>query len=406
MSKNGHKVRIGKLSEFRPQSQNANKHTERGLRMLDDAMSEDGYVAPATAVADGEVIDGSARLERAFDKFKDEAIILEHDGTRPIITVRTDIPNAKTKEAKRIAVRANRIAQVDLEWNPEVLAELTEAKEIEGLFSDKELAEILTQTGVEPKDAEPQIDKAEELRQKWGTETGQLWVIGNHRLLVGDSTNKADVGRLCGSEKVSAVVTDPPYGIDREGIENDNPSGLRALFDGCLSVMPIKDAVIIAFQSPRMFPVWLDAVRTADHKFERMLWMYKSNDVCFTWRGWLTKSECILVSSVGSPKWKVPAEYNHDCYSINWDKTTKVDVEGWHASIKPPLIIKNLIDNTSGTVYDPFIGSGTTMVAAENLNRKCYAMEISPAYCAVVLERMTTAFPHLKIEKVDKAVAA
>jgi len=81
MKRNGHKVRIGKLSELRPQSVNANKHTERGLRMLDDAMSEDGYVAPATATADKEVIDGSARLERAFDKFDDEAIILEHDGT-------------------------------------------------------------------------------------------------------------------------------------------------------------------------------------------------------------------------------------------------------------------------------------------------------------------------------------
>lgn len=150
MKSDGHKVRVGKLSEFRPQSANANKHTERGLRMLDDAMSEDGYVAPATATADGEVIDGSARLERAYDKFKDEAIIIEHDGTKPIIAVRTDIPNANTKEAKRIAVRANRIAQVDLEWNPEVLAQLTESKEIEGLFTDKELAEILTQTGVEP----------------------------------------------------------------------------------------------------------------------------------------------------------------------------------------------------------------------------------------------------------------
>lgn len=150
MSKNGHKVRIGKLSEFRPQSVNANKHTERGLRMLDDAMSEDGYVAPMTAVADAEIIDGSARPERAFDKFNDEAIILEHDGTKPIITVRTDIPNANTKEARRIAVRANRIAEVDLEWDPVILAELAETKEIEGMFSDKELAEILTQTGIEP----------------------------------------------------------------------------------------------------------------------------------------------------------------------------------------------------------------------------------------------------------------
>lgn len=143
MGTNGHKVRIGKLSEFRPQTANANKHTERGLRMLDDAMSEDGYVAPMTAVADAEIIDGSARLERAFDKFNDEAIILEHDGKRPIITVRTDIPNANTKEAKRIAVRANRVPQVDLEWNPDVLSDLVDMKVLEGSFSDYELASLL-----------------------------------------------------------------------------------------------------------------------------------------------------------------------------------------------------------------------------------------------------------------------
>lgn len=209
-------VRIGKLSDFRPQVLNANLHTERGLRMLDDSMQEDGYVAPMTAVADGEVIDGSARLERAFDRFSDEAIILEHDGTRPIITKRIDIPDADNPIAKRIALRANRIAEADLSWNPEVLAELAELdpNTVKGMFSDKELAEILSQTAVEPKDAEPQIDKAEELRQKWGTESGQLWVIGNHRLLVGDATNKADVGRLCADVRPSLMVTDPPYGVD------------------------------------------------------------------------------------------------------------------------------------------------------------------------------------------------
>ena len=76
-----------------------------------------------------------------------------------------------------------------------------------------------------------------------------------------------------------------------------------------------------------------------------------------------------------------------------------VDVEGWHASIKPPLIVTHLIDNTVGIVFDPFLGSGTTMVAAENLRRKCRGIEISPDYCAVILERMATAFPALAIER-------
>src|SRR6185503_19610021 len=100
-------MRIGKLADFMPQQQNANKHTERGMRLLEESMHEDGYVAPMTATADGEVIDGSARLEKAAEVFNPdvEAIVVEHDGTRPVLMKRTDIPNAKDKRAKRIAVK-------------------------------------------------------------------------------------------------------------------------------------------------------------------------------------------------------------------------------------------------------------------------------------------------------------
>jgi DNA modification methylase len=192
-----------------------------------------------------------------------------------------------------------------------------------------------------------------------------------------------------GGEKAEACITDSPYGINQDGITNDEPEKLRVLFDGVLKAIPIDNGVIINFQSPRLFPVWLDAIRDNGHAFQRMLWMYKSNDVSFVWRGWLTKSECILVSTIGNPSWNTPSEYNHDCYSINWDKTTMVDVEGWHASIKPPLIVKSLVDNTCGIVYEPFAGSGTTAIACEQLARQCRMIEIEPKYCAVILQRMT-----------------
>jgi DNA modification methylase len=236
-------------------------------------------------------------------------------------------------------------------------------------------------------DAAPQIDRAEELRQQWGVESGQLWQLGEHRLICGDCTDAAVVARLMGGEKAGTVITDPPYGINREGIPNDDPGGLRELFDGSLAVMPIVDAVVIAFQSPRLFPVWLDAIRANGQKFERMLWMYKPNDVTFTWRGWITKSEAILVSSIGKPEWQEPDPYAHDCYTSNWDKDSKVDIEGWHASIKPPKVIAELIGHTTGVVYEPFSGSGTTILACEQLGRKCRACEISPGYVAVALQR-------------------
>jgi DNA modification methylase len=416
--KNGHKVRIGKLSEFRPQTANANLHTERGLRMLDDSMSEDGYVAPMTAAADREVIDGSARLERAYDKFNDEAIIVEHDGRRPIIAVRTDIPNAQTVEAQRIAVRANRIAQVDLSWNPEILSELA-PEALEGMFSDKELAEILSEIWAEPKDAEPQIDKAEELRQKWDTETGQLWVIGSHRLLVGDSTNKADVAYLCGDNKPLLMVTDPPYGVEydphwRDEIVGD--FGQRAargnaatnddlldwskafeLFEGSAAYVwhAGKFAAQVALQLTdcgfeiRNQIVWAKqhfAISRGNYHWQHEpCWYAVKKGRRAEWVGDRTQSTLWEISSLN------PAGRQEERYA--------------HGTQKPLECMARPIRNHSGDVYDPFVGSGTTLVAAENLNRKCYAIEISPAYVAVCLERMATTFPHLKIEKVSQAEA-
>lgn len=265
------------------------------------------------------------------------------------------------------------------------------------------LSEMLKSSEEEPVDAEPQIDKAEELQKIWKVKIGDLWQIGKHRLLCGDSTKREDVERVMGGENAGAVVTDPPYGINQEGIDNDNPEGLSELFKGCLSVMPIENAVIIAFQSPRLFPVWLDAARAAGHKFERMLWMYKPNDVCYPWRGWLQKSEAILVSSIGKTDFIRVDPYAHDCYISNWDSETKKEIKGWHASIKPLPLIQDLTSRVEGDVYEPFCGSGTTMVACQNLNRKCRAIEISPAYCAVTLQRMQDAFPEIKIKLLKSA---
>jgi hypothetical protein len=138
-------ARRRELADFRPQRRNANKHTVRGLALLDDAMSRDGYVAPMTVAADGEAIDGSARMERAAERFPGvEPLVVEHDGTRPIVMVRTDIPNAATPMARRIAVAANRIAEVDLEWDAALLKEMVDDDDGFDLgslgFDDDELA--------------------------------------------------------------------------------------------------------------------------------------------------------------------------------------------------------------------------------------------------------------------------
>lgn len=118
-------TRKSKLGAFRIQQRNANQHTERGIALLDKSLRQDGWIGAITVAADGETFDGSARLERVADAMPEaDPIVVDVDGTRPVILRRTDIGSANDPRAKRLAVAANAIASAD--WNPdgELLAAL------------------------------------------------------------------------------------------------------------------------------------------------------------------------------------------------------------------------------------------------------------------------------------------
>lgn len=115
---------IKTIRDLKPQSKNANKHTQRGLGLLEDSMQSRGWIGAMTAAADGEVFDGSARLETAAGVGLEDAIVVESDGSRPVVLIRTDIKSAEDPKAKLLAVEANRIAQIDFAPDVDVLAEL------------------------------------------------------------------------------------------------------------------------------------------------------------------------------------------------------------------------------------------------------------------------------------------
>lgn len=128
------------LADFRPQQANANKHTPRGMGALSESMSSVGWAGAITATADREIIDGSARIETAFVQFGEtEPIVIDSDGTRPIVVRRTDIPNADHPKAKELAIAANRVAELNLNWEPEVLLEAGEEIDLSRYFYDGEL---------------------------------------------------------------------------------------------------------------------------------------------------------------------------------------------------------------------------------------------------------------------------
>jgi hypothetical protein len=109
--------------ELRSQRQNANRHSQRGMGMLERSVQQGGWIGAITAAADGEVFDGSLRLESALPLMNGEPIIVRSDGTRPIIHIREDIPSADDPQAKLLSVAANRVAEVSLNWDAPVLEE-------------------------------------------------------------------------------------------------------------------------------------------------------------------------------------------------------------------------------------------------------------------------------------------
>lgn len=141
--------------DIRPQVANANRHTERGMRLLEKSIGDDGWIGAVTVAADGETFDGSARVEKTAENgmldtepqvFRAEPnrpVVIEGDGSAPLIYKRLDIPTASDPRARRLGIAANRVAQLNLEWEPGVLSELAaDGVDLAGLFTDQEWADV------------------------------------------------------------------------------------------------------------------------------------------------------------------------------------------------------------------------------------------------------------------------
>ncbi len=210
--------------------------------------------------------------------------------------------------------------------------------------------------------------------------------------MCGDSGSKDDVASLFRGVVPDAVVTDPPYGQGQPGVTNDEPDKLEGIVRRCLAAMPMRNGVCVAFSSPRTFVVWLDEARAAGHKFERMLWLYKEAQMSRPWRGWLLKSDAIVVTSVGDGQWNDVHPYRHDCYVVPVVLGQLPDGVGWHGSVKSLAVTQDLLCRVcppGGKVYEPFNGSGTTMIAAAEAGRIAFCMEIDPRYVDVARRRFT-----------------
>ena len=196
-------MKITKLSDLKLDAKNANLGTDRGRKMLKQSLAELGAGRSILADKHGNVIAGNKTLETVRELKHQKVRVVQTTGDELIVVQRTDL-DIDSKKARKLAVADNRVAEVDLQWNPEMLGKLD--LELGDYFNDGELRKLMG-----PQDGDegpaPQIDKAAELQQKWKTERGQIWEIGKHRLMCGDSTDARDVWRLMGKNRATLLST-------------------------------------------------------------------------------------------------------------------------------------------------------------------------------------------------------
>jgi DNA modification methylase len=405
---------IRKIRDLTPQRRNANRHTQYGMARLEDSIRADGYLTPMTAAASGEVFDGSARLETVADLMGDaEPIVVESDGTRPIVHIHTDIPTADDPRAVRLALAANRVAELNLEWDAAVLAELADEGATDGLFTAEDLAALAVEPGMVEGAGGDEFDATPE-DGPTRCQPGDLWQLGRHRLLCGDSSNPDHLDTLLAGRSIDLTITSPPYNQDLQaqssptGMHRDN-AWFRRLAGAYADAMPEDE-----YQQWQAASLALWFGRTRDggacfynhkHRYRdrrpilpidwiRRTHWHLRQEIIWDRMGGVAANAGMFIPGDERIYW-LEKDGPHVWNGVGQNRTTVWSISpqvnaGEHVCPYPIELVTVPMANVSNPgdlVFEPYCGSGTTLIAAERLGRACYGIEKLPSYADVILRR-------------------
>jgi len=370
---------INHIGQLKPDPNNARKHNQRNIGQIVSSLQEVGGARSIVIDEDNIILAGNGVIEAAGIAGIENVRVIEADGNEIIAVKRKGLtPEQKT----RLALWDNRASEL-AEWDVDQLQIEFDSGMLDGMFSDIDLDKLgLDTKGEQPEDAEPQIDKAEELREKWGVESGQLWQLGEHKLICGDCTDASVVDRLMHGERAELAPVDPPYnvGFDYDGSTVDDLKNSdtykdfsEAWFSVCQSVSE-KQIITPGCYNLAHWLRWFEPLHWAP-------WT-KSNSMT---NGRVSRFWCWEPVLFFGEKWQRRRANDLFDYPIG-----KQEGVANHPCPKPLKMWEDLIENYSepnAIIFECFSGSGTTLIACERLNRKCRAVEISPAYCAVAIQR-------------------
>jgi len=403
-------------SELRPNPKNWRTHPKAQADALKGVLAEVGIADAVLAreLEDGTLmlLDGHLRVETMGDQVLPVLVldVDEAEGDKVLATLDPLAAMAESDAAKLDAI----LREVDT-GSPELQQMLSDLAEDAGLYqdSDKEI--------VEDEIPEPPVDPI--------TKPGDLWILGEHRLLCGDSTKAEDVERLMAGAKADLCFTSPPYGQQRDYTEEGKAkvADWDGLMRGVFGNLPMADAgqvlvnLGLIHRDGEWIPYWdgwIEWMRAQGwRRFGWYVWdqgsglpgdwngrLAPSHEFVFHFNKESLKPEKIVEKKehsgpMGSNlrskdgKNESPSSVCHDPNKIP-DSVIRVNRNSAHGTGHPatfPIPLAAFaIQSWPGITYEPFCGSGTTLIAAEQLGRKCYGMEISPQYCDVIVKRWET----------------
>lgn len=363
------------LDALIPFAKNSRTHSADQVAQIAASIKEFGFTNPVLIDADGGIIAGHGRV-MAARKLKLKEV--------PCIRL-----GHLTDAQKRAYVIADNKLALNAGWDDEMLKlELGDLKELNfdlslTGFSTDEINALLTPDVVEGLTDE---DAVPEVPEEPVTRLGDVWILGNHRLMCGDSTSIDVVEKLMAGQKADMVFTDPPYGVDYKGINNDSRNGLedllRTAFGNYLATSK-SGASIYCFHSDRCADVFHKVFREFFYFSSMIIWA--KNSLTLSQTDYQSQHEPCLYGWMnnGTHSW-----YSDRKQTSVW-RFDKEKVVG-HTTPKPVGLIERAITNSSkgeDAILDLFGGSGSTLIACEKTNRHARLMELDPKYCDVIVQR-------------------
>ncbi len=383
---------------------NARTHPPENVGAIKASLARFGQVEPLVRQqSTGRLIAGHGRVQAMRELGISEA---------DVVDVAVD-----DLTATAMGIALNRSAET-AEWNLPALGALLESLQAEGAldgvgFSDDELKELLDNLADEAGPAELEDPGPSEPPATPVTRTGDLWLLGDHRLLCGDSTKPDDVARLMASEKAVLFATDAPYAVNYTGanrpIHNGKSSGkdwthvyreidipdYGAFVDGFLTaVLPqtLPSAPIYAWHAHTQQHVLAAVFEKHDILFHQVIVWVKPTPVfthCFfQWQ----HEPCAFGWRRGNKPTHGIAQHA-TVWNVDWEGKSRI-VGNEHPTQKPLRLFElpmELHTKRGDVVVEPFSGSGTQLLAAERLGRRCFALEIQPAFVDVAIRRWQSA---------------